>query len=81
MAFQNNNQYDNLIKQASSQSGTNPQELKNAIDSGKLDELLKKMNPRDAQKFNEIINNKALAEQMLKTPQAQALIKSFMGKK
>lgn len=81
MSFQNNNQYDNLIRQVGNQTGTNPQELKNAIDSGKLDELLKNMKPADAAKFQAILNNQTLAEQLLKSPQAQALIKNFLGKK
>lgn len=78
MAFQNNSQYDDLIKQAGRSVGANPNELKQSIDSGKLDDLLKKMRPADAAKFQQIVNNPQLSKQLLNTPQAQALIKKFL---
>lgn len=78
MAFQNNNQYDDLIKQASGKIGANPDDMKKTIDSGKLDEILKKMNPKDAAAFQKIVNDPQLAQQMLNTPQAQLLLKRFL---
>lgn len=76
--YKNNNNINDLIRQASSKVGADPSQLKKTIDSGKLDDLVKKMNPNDAKRFQEILNNPQLAQQMLNTPQAQALIKSFM---
>lgn len=79
MTFQNNNQFDNLIKEAGQKMGGNPQQLKQAIDAGKLDDVVNKMHPNDAQRFKEVMSNPILAKQMLQTPQAQMLIKKFMN--
>lgn len=78
MVYKNNDSINDLLKQAGDKIGTDPAKLKQTIDSGKLDDLVKKMNPRDAQKFQEILGNPQLAQQMLNTPQAQMLIKQFM---
>lgn len=78
MTFKNNDSLNELINQAGQKIGENPQNIKNAIDSGKLDELVKKMRPEDQKRFTEVMSNPDLARQMLQTPQAQALIKKFM---
>lgn len=80
MVYKNNDELNELIGKASKAVGTDADNLKKTIDSGKLDDLVKKMKPQDAKKLEEIIKNPKLAEQMLKTPQAQALIKHFMKK-
>ena len=78
MPFQNNNNYDELIRQAGQKAGVDPGSLKQSIDSGKLDALLAKMRPQDAARFQQIVNDPKLAEQILSTPQAKLLIKQFM---
>ena len=78
MQFQNNNNLNDLINQAGRSAGVDPSSLKQTIDSGKLDQLLGKMRPQDAAKFQQIVQNPQLAQQMLNTPQAKLLIKQFM---
>ena len=78
MQFKNNDSLNDLINQAGKTTGVDPQNLKATIDSGKLDNLLAKMNPKDAAKFQQIVQNPQLAQQMLNTPQAKMLIKQFM---
>ena len=78
MNFKDNNNLTNLISQAGSRAGVDPQSLKEKIEGGKLDELVAKMNPNDAQKFKNVMSNPLLAQQMLNTPQAQMMIKKFM---
>lgn len=78
MQFKDNNALNDLIHQAGQKTGIDPNKLKQTIDSGKLDDLLAKMNPRDAENFRRIVQNPQLAQQMLNTPQAQLLIKQFM---
>lgn len=73
----NDNNIKNLIMQASAKAGVDQNTLKNNIDNGKLDDILSKMRPQDAQKFQQILSNPQMAQQMLSTPQAQALIKKF----
>lgn len=78
MAYKNNDSINHLIHEAGKRTGVDPQSLKKTIDSGKLDDLLSKMNPKDAEKFRQIIGNPQLAQQMLSTPQAKMLIKQFI---
>lgn len=78
MQFKNNDNINNLINEAGKKAGVDPGSLKQVIDTGKLDNLLAKMNPRDAEKFRQIVGNPQMAQQMLNTPQAKMLIKQFM---
>ena len=78
MTYQNNNGLNDLIQEAGRRSGVDPASLKRAIDSGKLDDLAAKMKPKDAERLRQVLSNPKLAEQMLKTPQAQQLIRQFM---
>lgn len=78
MQFKDNNSLNDLIRQAGQKTGVDPDKLKQTIDSGKLDDLLAKMNPQDAEKFRQIVQNPQLAQQMLNTPQAKLLIRQFM---
>ncbi len=78
MSFKNDNSLNDLINQAGKKTGLNPDNLKQSIDNGKLDNLVSKMKPEDAARFKEILNNPQLAQQMLNSPQAQMLIKKFM---
>ena len=75
MTYKNNSQLDDLIRQAGQKAGVDPASLKNTIDSGKL---LQKMNPKDAQRLEQVLGNPQLAQQMLNTPQAKKLIQQFM---
>jgi hypothetical protein len=78
MTYQNNNGLNDLIQEAGRRSGVDPASLKRTIDSGKLDDLAAKMKPKDAERLRQVLSNPKLAEQMLKTPQAQQLIRQFM---
>lgn len=76
-----NNQNDNLndlLNQASQKTGMDINNLKNNINNGQLNSLLSKMKPNDAARFQEVLNNPQLAQQMLSSPQAQMLMKKFM---
>ena len=87
MSNQNNNQQDNnmnvdnLLKSVSNKLGKNPEDLKNASQSGKMENLLNNLNPNDAQKIQKILSDKNAANKILSTPQAQSLIKQLLGDK
>lgn len=72
------NSLKDLLNQAGQKAGIDPRVLKEKADSGKLDEIVANMRPQDAANFQRIMSNPALAQQMLNTPQAQALIRKFM---
>lgn len=78
MTFKNNDSLNELINAAGQKIGENPADIKSAIDSGKLDNIVKKMKPEDQKRFTEVLSNPELAKKMLQTPQAQMLIKKFM---
>lgn len=79
---QNNNQnVENLLKSVSSKLGKSPEELKNASQSGNMENLLNNLNPNDAQKIQKILSDKNAANKILSTPQAQSLIKQLLGDK
>ena len=78
MVYKNNDNINDFLKQAGAKIGADPAQLKQAVDNGKLDDLVKKMNPRDAQKLQQVLANPQLARQMLNSPQAQMLIRQFM---
>lgn len=70
-----------LIGQASQKIGTNPQDLKKQIDNGKLDDVMKKLPPQQAQQFQNILNNPEMAKKLMETPQAKMLMKKFFNDK
>lgn len=78
MQFQNNQNLSDLIHQAGQSAGVDPANLQQTINSGKLDDLIKRMRPQDAAKFQQIVQNPQLARQLLNTPQAKQLIQQFM---
>lgn len=58
--------------------GTDPQALQHDLQAGKYDAVFQKMNPRDAAKLQQIINNPTLAQQLINTPQAQQMLRGIM---
>ncbi|MCI8360836.1 MAG: hypothetical protein HFE86_05830 [Clostridiales bacterium] len=50
-----------------------------ALQSGSLDNILKNLKPSDSKKLQEVLSNKAAAQRLLSTPQAQMLLKKLMN--
>lgn len=76
-----NNQAENLLNSVSKQLGADKENLKKAAQSGNLQNVLKNLNPNDAQKIQKVLSNKEEAKKLLSTPQAQQLLKKFLGDK
>ncbi len=51
-----------------------------AAKKGNTDALIKNLSQEDKQKLNSILNDKKAIEDILKSPQAAALLKAFGGK-
>ena len=51
-----------------------------AAKNGNTDELIKSLSKEDKEKLNSILNDKSAIENILKSPQAAALLKAFGGK-
>ncbi len=70
-----------MIKEASKKTGTDSKKLEQALQSNSLDSVLKNLKPGDASKLQQVLSDKAATERMLKSPQAQRLLKKFLENK
>ncbi len=73
------NQLEALLRHAAQQLGTNPEQLKNAAQSGNLDRIVGGMNAGDAEQFRRVLSDPAAANKLLSTPQAQKLLQMLQG--
>lgn len=71
----NNNNYDKMLEMISKRMGTDPSNLKSAAQKGSIDSLLRSMKPEDAQKIQSLLQNKSELERIMKSEQAQAILK------
>ena len=77
----NRDEMSRAIDSVSGQLGGDGEKMKEAINSGSLDKVLKNLKPGDAEKIQKLLSNKAETERLLQTPQAQMLLKRFLGGK
>lgn len=70
-----------MIKQASQKTRADPKKLEQAISSNSLESVLNNLKPEDADKLQKLLSDKAATERMLKSPQAQMLLKKFLENK
>ena len=59
--------------------GADPNVLQKDLQAGKYDAVLRIMNPNDAAKLQQILNNPSLAQQLVNTPQAQQMLKNILN--
>ncbi len=71
---------DGLLRAVSKKIGVPPEQLRSELEAGKFDSALSAMNGNDAAKLKQAVNNPALVERMMSTPQAKALYKKLSGK-
>ncbi|MBQ6825312.1 MAG: hypothetical protein IKT38_01060 [Clostridia bacterium] len=55
-------------------------DILSAAKSGKTDKLINSLSNEDKQKLNEILNDKNALSEILKSPQAAAIMKALGGK-
>ena len=77
----NNEQLQGLLNEVAKKLGTNPEQLKKSAQSGDLSESLKNLDPKDAQKIQQVISDKDASSKILSTAKAQELMKKFLGDK
>ncbi len=77
-----NNNDMNRIMQNAKKNGIDVNKMKEAADSGNLDDFINKNLSADATKqLKSVLSNKEAAEKLLSTPQAKELMKKLMGDK
>ena len=74
-----NDELQALFNLLAQRLGTQPEQLKSSAQSGDLSKIIGNMNPNDASKIQKILNDKAVTEKLLSSPQAQELLKRFSG--
>lgn len=74
-------QIQDILNSLSKRLGENPDTLKKNAQNGDISKILNQMDSKQAQKVQNILNDKEQTEKILKTPQAQALLKKLMGDK
>ena len=72
-------QLSGLLNAVSRKIGVPPEQLKKELEEGKFDSALSSMSGSDAAKFRQAVNNPALVEKLMSTPQAKALYKKLSG--
>lgn len=70
-----------MLKEAEKKMGMTPDEIKKAIDGKDVSKIMKNLGKADAQKVQKVLSSKESAMKLLSTPQAQALLKKFLGGK
>ncbi len=76
--MENNQSIEQLLKQHGDK--IDREALEKATKSGDASSLVKNLSEKDKEKLNNILNNKEQLEKVLKSPQAQMLLKMFGGK-
>lgn len=69
-----------LLNTVSRKIGVEPETLRKELESGKFDKAVSGMNPSEAEKFRQAVNNPKMIEKMMSTPQAKALYKKLTEK-
>ena len=75
----NNEQMNSMIEMLSQRLNAEPEQVKDALEKGKLDKVLMNMDQKQASKISAILSDPEQSKKVLSTPQAQALIKKLMG--
>lgn len=74
-------QIQDIINSLAQKLGQKPEALQDNVQNGDVGKILGRMDSKQAQKVQNILNDREQTEKILNTPQAQALIKKLMGDK
>ena len=78
MAQINPEKLSQMLGMLSGKTGVDGEKIQSAVRSGSMDDILKNLKPADAQKLQRVLSDKASAERLLKTEQAQQLLKKLL---
>lgn len=79
--MQNGKSLEDMLKEASKKLGTDPNNLKKAAANGKINNLLKNLGTKQAEKVSKILSDKNKTAELLSSPKAKELMKKFFGGK
>lgn len=72
---------EGLLQTVSRKLGIPPEQLRNDLEQGKFDTALAGMQPAEAAKFRQAVQNPQMVEKLMSTPQAKALYEKLTGGK
>ena len=72
----NNEELQKLLNVAAQRLGTQPEQLKQQAENGTLQKMLNNLNAN----LQQVLSDKEAANKLLNSPQAQVLLKKFLGK-
>lgn len=70
---------ERLARQASSKLNMQPSDVKQAVESGKVDGLLGRLSADDASRIKAVLSDEQKTRELLNSPAAQALLKKLMN--
>ena len=68
-----------LLKNNSAGQNISAEQVQNMAQQGSPNEILKNLDPQNAQKVKEILNNPKEMEKIMNSPHAQSLLKKLRG--
>lgn len=69
----------NFDRPTGGQLNMQPGEVRQAVESGKVDNLLGRLSADDANRVKEVLSDEKKTRELLNSPAAQALLKKFMN--
>lgn len=75
----NNDNTNKILKDLSKRLGMSEDKIKSAAQNGNMQEIMNNTDSESAKRINEILNNPQKRQQVLSSPQAQALLKLLSG--
>lgn len=77
----NPQELDAMIRSVASQLGADPDSIRNSVESGSPNDLLKKLNAKDAAMLQQALSNKETTARILASPQAQEILRKLTERK
>ncbi|MBQ3416896.1 MAG: hypothetical protein IJH32_03590 [Ruminococcus sp.] len=74
-----NAQMERMLQALSLRLDTPVADIRSALEGGSLQKLISKMDKKQSDQIEAILNDEQKAKQFLSTPQAQAIMKKLMG--
>lgn len=72
---------EGLLNVVSKKLGMKPENLRKDLEAGKFDNAMRNMNPAEAAKFQQAVQNPQIVEKLMSSPQAKALYQKLTGGK
>lgn len=72
-----NSNMEKMIELASRKLGISGEKLKQSLQSGNIEDMLKDMRKEDADKLKSVMNNPSVKERVMNSPEAAKIMKKF----